>query len=52
MYFITRMGELESFGFPEGMDQVGIIAKMVEVSLIAILTYLIVYFRKQMLVAR
>ena len=49
LYFITRMAELpEPFGAPEGMDQVGIIAKMVEVFLIAILTYLIVYLRKQM----
>ena len=48
LYFITRMGELESLGFPEGMDQVGIIAKIVEVSLISILTYLIAYRRKQM----
>ncbi len=49
LYFITRMVELpEPFGAPEGMDQVGIIAKIVEVSLIATLTYLIVYLRKQM----
>jgi len=49
LYFITRMAELpEPFGAPEGIDQVGIIAKIVEVSLIAILTYLIVYLRKQM----
>ena len=49
LYFITRMGELpEPFGSPEGMDQVGIIAKMVEISLVAILVYLIVYLRKQM----
>ena len=49
LYFITRMAELpEPFGSPEGMDQVGIIAKIVEVSLIAILTYLIVYLRNQM----
>jgi len=48
LYFITRMGELESLGFPEGMDQVGIIAKMVEISMIVILTYLIVYLKKEM----
>ncbi len=49
LYFITRMGELpEPFRAPEGIDQVGIIAKMVEVSMVAILTYLIVYLRKQM----
>ena len=49
LYFITRMVELpEPFGAPEGIDQVGIIAKMVEISLVAILLYLIVYLRKQM----
>jgi len=49
LYFITRMWELpEPFGALEGIDQVGIIAKMVEVSLVAILIYLIVYLRKQM----
>jgi len=30
------------------MDQVGIIAKMIEVSLVVILTYLIVYLKKEM----
>ncbi len=49
LYFITRMVELpEPFGAPEGIDQVGIIAKIAEISLVAILTYLIVYLRKQM----
>ena len=49
LYFITRMVELpEPFGAPEGIDQVGIIVKMAEVSLAAILIYLIVYLRKQM----
>ncbi len=49
LYLITRMIELpEPFGAPEGMDQVGIIAKMVEISMIVILAYLIVYLRKQM----
>jgi len=49
LYFITRMAELpEPFGASEGMDQVGIIAKMVEVSLVVILTYLIVYLKKEM----
>jgi len=49
LYFVTRIENLpEPFGSPEGIDQVGIIAKMVEVSLVAILTYLIVYLRKQM----
>jgi len=43
LYFITRMAELpEPFGSPEGMDQVGIIAKIVEVSMISILTYFVV----------
>jgi len=52
LYFITRMGELpEPFGSPEGIDQVGIIAKIAEISLVAILTYLIVYLRKQKSVA-
>jgi hypothetical protein len=47
LYFITRMVELpEPFGAFEGIDQVGIIAKMVEVSLVAILIYLIAYLRK------
>jgi len=49
LYFTTRMAELpEPFGAPEGMDQVGIITKIVEISLIAILTYLIVCLKKQM----
>ena len=49
LYFITRMAELpEPFGAPEGIDQVGIIAKIVEVSMIAILTCLMVYLGKQM----
>jgi len=51
LYFITRMGELpEPFRAPEGIDPVGIIAKIAEVSLVAILIYLIVYLRKQRLV--
>ncbi len=46
-YLITRMGELpEPFVFTEGIDSVGIIAKMAEASLVAILIYLIVYLRK------
>jgi len=49
LYFITRMAELpEPFGAPEGIDQVGIIAKIAEISVIVILTYLIVYLGKQM----
>jgi len=51
LYFVTRLLTLpEPFGAPEGMEQVGIIAKMVESSLVAILTFLIVYLRKQRLV--
>jgi hypothetical protein len=38
----------EPFGALEGIDQVGIIAKIAEVSLVAVLIYLIVYLRKQM----
>ena len=46
LYFITRMVELpEPFVAPEGIDQVGIIAKMVEVSLVALLVYLAVYIK-------
>ncbi len=49
LYFITRMVELpEPFGALEGIDQVGIIAKIAEVFLVAILIYLTVYLRKQM----
>ncbi len=49
LYFITRMVDLpEPFGALEDIDQVGILAKIVEISLIVILTYLIVYLRKQM----
>jgi hypothetical protein len=48
LYFITRMVELpEPFGALEGIDQVGIIAKIAEVFLVAILIYLIVYLKKQ-----
>ncbi len=49
LYFITRIVELpEPFGALEGIDQVGIIAKMAEISLVAILIYILVYLRKQM----
>ena len=49
LYFITRMVVLpEPFGALEGIDQVGIIAKIAEVFLVAVLIYLIVYLRKQM----
>jgi hypothetical protein len=46
LYFITRMGELpEPFGALEGIDQVGIIAKIAEISLVALLLYLAVYIK-------
>ncbi len=45
-YFITRMSELpEPFVFIEGIDSVGIIAKIVEISLVALLVYLAVYIK-------
>ncbi len=45
-YFITRMGELpEPFVFTEGIDSVGIIAKIVEISLVALLLYVAVYIK-------
>ena len=51
LYFVTRILNLpEPFGAPEGMDQVGIIVKMAESSLVGILMYLIIYLRKQRLV--
>jgi len=51
LYFVTRLLTLpEPFEAPEGMEQVGIIAKMAESSLVAILIFLIVYLRKQRLV--
>jgi len=49
LYFVTRLLTLpEPFGAPEGMEQIGIIAKIAEVTLVAVLIYLIVYLRKQM----
>ena len=46
LYFITRMVELpEPFRAPEGIDQVGIIAKIAEISLVALLVYLAVYIK-------
>jgi len=46
LYFITRMGELpEPFRAPEGIDPVGIIAKIAEISLVALLLYLAVYIK-------
>ncbi len=46
LYFITRMRELpEPFRAPEGIDPVGIIAKIVEISLVALLVYLVLYIK-------
>ena len=46
LYFITRMVELpEPFRAPEGIDPVGIIAKIAEISLVALLVYLAVYIK-------
>jgi hypothetical protein len=46
LYFITRMVELpEPFGALEGIDQVGIIAKIAEISLVALLVYLALYIK-------
>ena len=46
LYFITRMGELpEPFRAPEGIDPVGIIAKIAEISLVALLVYLALYIK-------
>jgi len=48
LYFITRMVELpEPFGALEGIDQIGIIAKIVEISLVALLVYLVLYIKKK-----
>ena len=45
-YFITRIVELpEPFVFTEGIDSVGIIAKTVEISLVALLVYLALYLK-------
>ena len=47
LYWITRITDLpEPFGAPEGLDAVGIITKIVEMSLVALLIYLAVYYRK------
>lgn len=47
LYFVTRIENLpEPFGAPEGIDQVGIIAKLVEMSLVALLLYLAVHLVK------
>jgi hypothetical protein len=47
LYSVTRIENLpEPFGAPEGVDAVGIVAKIVEMSLVAILIYLAVRYRK------
>ncbi len=47
LYWITRIADLpEPFGAPEGLDAVGIITKIVEMSLVALLIYLAVHYRK------
>lgn len=47
LYFITRLENLpEPLGAPEGIDPVGIIAKAIEISLVASLIYLAVYLKK------
>jgi len=46
LYFITRMEELpEPFRAPEGIDPVGIIAKIAEIFLVALLVYLALYIK-------
>jgi len=46
LYFITRMVELpEPFVATEGIDPVGIIAKIAEISLVALLVYLALYIK-------
>ncbi|MGH9921535.1 MAG: hypothetical protein ACRD38_02155, partial [Nitrososphaerales archaeon] len=47
LYWITRIADLpEPFGAPEGLDAVGIITKIVEMSLVTLLIYLAVHYRK------
>lgn len=47
LYWATRIENLPApFGAPEGIDDVGILAKMVEISLVALLIYLAVQFKK------
>lgn len=48
LYFATRAENLpEPFGAPEGIDLVGIIAKVLEMTLVVILIHLAVYLRKR-----
>ncbi|MFQ5941422.1 MAG: hypothetical protein ACE5KA_06985 [Nitrososphaerales archaeon] len=47
LYFITRIENLpELFTAPEGIDPIGIIAKITEMSLVALLIYLVLFLRK------
>lgn len=47
LYWITRTLDLPApLGAPEGIDSVGIVAKMVEISLVALLVYLAAHFKK------
>jgi len=46
LYLITRMKELpEPFRAPEGIEPVGIIAKIAEIFLVALLVYLVLYIK-------
>ena len=46
LYFITRIVDLpEPFGALEEIDQVGVIAKILEISLVVFLLYLAVYIK-------
>jgi len=47
LYLVTRIGDLPApFGAPEGIDVVGILAKIVEISLVSLLIYLAIYYKK------
>lgn len=47
LYFVTRIENLpEPFAAPEGVDAVGILTKIVEMSLVAVLIYVAVRLRK------
>lgn len=47
LYWVTRIQNLpEPFGAPEGLDTVGITAKIVEMSLVGLLIYLAVNYKK------
>lgn len=47
LYWVTRIQNLpEPFGAPEGLDAVGLTAKIVEMSLVGLLIYLAVNYKK------